>query len=119
MLACGSCGMSFPFNPLNTTDADALADVPLRTPISGVNGYVSFMETGDEKFYGCGETGAVWRSDYNLHRDIELIMNRYPHRRLCYVQTDNGWTANAQEPPNMDELIDQEEKEELRNFEQD
>lgn len=120
MLECGNCGMSFPFNPSCTALFDEEPqEIPIRTPIPGSHGYVSFVDDEDEKFYGCGETGAIWRNKENLSRDIEAIINKYPHRKKCYLKTGSGWIANSNEPSNMDELIDQEEVEELRRFERD
>ncbi len=111
--------MSFPFNPSVSGKLDDSPDLPIRTPLSGSHGYVSYMESEDEKFYGCGETGAIWRKEESLFRDIELIIKKYPHRTNCYTHTENGWIANSKEPEDMDNLIDQEEVEELTDFERD
>ena len=119
MLECANCGMSFPFNPSSPRESDNSSDIPIRSPLSGAHGYVSYVDSEEENFYGCGETGAIWRNEENLFRDIELIIKKYPHRSSCYTKTKNGWIANSEEPENMDELIDQEETEELIEFERD
>ena len=119
MLECENCGMSFPFNPSAPGELDKTSDSPIRTPISGSHGYVSYIDSENEKFYGCGETGAIWRKEENLFRDIELIIKKYPHRTSCYTQIENGWIPNSNEPENMDDLIDHEEVEELKKFERD
>ncbi len=119
ILECRNCGMSFPINPSVLGELDEISPKPIRTPISGSHGYVLFIESGDEKFYGCGETGAIWRQEENLFRDIELIIKKYPHRESCYNKTENGWVSNSEEPDNMDDLIDYEDVEELTGFERD
>tara|TARA_R110002050_G_scaffold80311_4_gene171827 strand:- start:2289 stop:2750 length:462 start_codon:yes stop_codon:yes gene_type:complete len=119
MLECTNCGLSFPFNPSALGESDNSSDIPIRTPLSGVHGYVSYVGSVEENFYGCGETGAIWRNEGNLFRDIDLIIKKYPHRASCYIKTKNGWIANSEEPENMDELIDQEELEGLVGFDRD
>lgn len=119
MLECRNCGMSFPFNPSAPGELQDTSDTPIRTPLSGSHGYSSYIDTEDEKFYGCGETGAIWRKEENLFRDIELILKKYPHRASCYTKTENGWIANSVEPDNMDELIDKEEVDEITEFQRD
>jgi hypothetical protein len=119
MLECRNCGLSFQFNPSVPGELDKTSELPIRTPISGSHGYVSFIDSEDQKFYGCGETGAIWRQEENLFRDIELIIKKNPHRKLCYTQTENGWVSNSEEPDNIDDLIDHEEVDELNEFERD
>lgn len=119
MLECANCGMSFPFNPSALGESDNSNDIPIRTPLPGAHGYVSFVGSEEENLYGCGETGAIWRNKGNLFRDIELIIKKYPHRAHCYIKTKNGWIANTEEPENIDELINQEETEELMDFDRD
>jgi len=118
MLNCPHCGLGFGLNPLESDDLKN-DEFNIRTPISGVHGYVSIIDDDDEKFYGCDETGAIWRHKTNLFRDIELIIKRYSHREFCYKHTIDGWTNNPMEPDNIDELIDNETNEEIESFERD
>ena len=89
----------------------------MRPPIPGYHRYISFVDSKDEKFYGCGETGAIRRDENNLFRNIALIIKKYSHRELCYSKTESDWIANADEPDNMDELIDQEDVDEITDIE--
>ena len=119
MLECGNCGISFSYNPLALKELDKTDEIAIRTPISGSHGYISFVDLDNEKFYGCGETGAIWRDKSKLFRDIEIIINQYPHRALCYKKTNSGWIANSEEPDNINELIDQEVVADLMSLERD
>lgn len=120
MLECGNCRWPFPFNLISIeTPKKEAQSILIRTPIAGSHGFISFVEDEDGDFYGCGETGAIWRKEKNLLRDIEIIVKKYSHRKLCYSKTVFGWIANPNEPENMDELIDTEVIEELNKFERD
>jgi ribosomal protein S27AE len=33
-------------------------------------GVISYLDDGDERFWGCGECGNIWHSRYALDRDI-------------------------------------------------
>src|SRR5690606_25898255 len=113
---CPNCGMSFDFNP-SDTNVNVENELPLRTPISGSHGFISFIEDNEGNFFGCDETGAIWRQEKNLFNDIDLIIKKYPHREKCYLRTQNGWIANPDEPENMDELIDIEDVEKIDKYE--
>lgn len=118
MLDCPNCDMSFDFNPTDNSD-NVEHELPLRTPISGSHGFISYIEDNESDFFGCGETGAIWKQEKNLFNDIDLIIKKYPHREKCYLKTKNGWIANPDEPENMDDLIDKEDVENLDKYERD
>ncbi|MFT7156384.1 MAG: hypothetical protein ACI8Q1_001394 [Parvicella sp.] len=92
---------------------------PVRTPLSGSTGYISFIDDDSESFFGCGETGAIWKKKENLFRDIEKIISLYPHRKDCYVKKDESWFANSNEPNNIIDLIESEEDVDLAEYVQD
>ncbi len=120
MLECNKCGLSFSFNPLSICGlVEEINEMPLRTPISGSHGFVTIVETKDGTFYGCSETGLIWRHQESLFRDIGLIIKKYPYRESCYKMTKSGWIANSDEPSNIDELIDKEIIEDIDDFERD
>ena len=120
ILECVNCRISFSYNPTSPVLLRQKYDeTPLRTPLSGSHGYISRVYSENDKFYGCGESGAIWRHEENLFRDIDLIINNYPHRRLCYLRNNSGWISNPEEPNNMDELIDNEDSVEFTDLERD
>ena len=90
-----------------------------RTPISGCDSYVCYVAEHEPPFWGCGETGAVWFKTTSLFRDIEKIIQRYPHRKAFYIKGEKGWLPNPDEPENIEVLIAAEEYEAIDNFLQD
>lgn len=118
MLSCSSCGLGFPVNPQDVS-APYVADEELtwRSPIPGSHGLVSYIENDDEaSFYGCSETGAVWFTREAFHRDIEAVIRKYPHRSGFYRKVNNRWYPVAEEPENIEELIDSEEVEDIDSY---
>ena len=104
MLECKSCGLYFDLN-LNKLKKQSLESLLLRTPFSGSLGFVSFIDDGSKSFYGCGETGIIWKEKTDLYKDIEQIILKYPHRKKVYLNKCGEWIANPDEPKNIDELI--------------
>ncbi|ULC59691.1 hypothetical protein MBM09_01640 [Flaviramulus sp. BrNp1-15] len=119
MLKCQNCELTFPYNPISIEFEKQTQELPIRTPIPGSHGFISLVNNDNENFYGCGETGTIWKRQKNLFRDIEQIIKKYPHRELCYLKTKDGWIANPNEPNDMDKLIEQETFERLTKFEMD
>lgn len=79
-----------------------------RCPNPGCDGYVSYVNDGDEAFYGCGEDGVVWHDQQTFFGAIDRIVASYPHRSECYIKEKEGWSPNPTEPSDMEELIHQE-----------
>lgn len=119
MLTCRNCGLGFGVNPTTLLHPEPNEALPLRTPLSGIHGFISLIEDDSEIFYGCGASGAIWRDKKNLNRDIERIIKKYPHRKDFYLFKNGEWIANPDEPNNTDELIDSEAIEAFDNFEMD
>lgn len=119
MLSCPNCGLGFGINPFEETSKKNDDQILFRTPISGSHGFISIVNNAEGSFYGCGETGAIWRKEENLIRDVKKIIELYPHRKLCYIQNDSTWVANQNEPENIEELINTETEEIFDNFERD
>ena len=119
MLTCDSCGLSFSYNligEINMNDKFDLSKYSWRSPIGGSHGFVSYIEDTDGNFFGCGETGAIWKTKEAFYRDIERIINKYPHRRHFYKKVGADWLPNNNEPKNINQMIDMEETEDLVNF---
>ena len=57
MVDCSNCNRTTGFNPSEPEKSNLKKESPVwRTPVSGINGFVSFIEEADgESFYGCGE----------------------------------------------------------------
>jgi len=108
MLHCDKCGLDFGYNPKNE-NSDFKKELVWRCPISGCHGHVSFVEDFEDKpFYGCSETGTVWYEKEDFYKDIEKIIQKYPHRKNCYENRDNEWLPKACD---IEDLIDTEEDE--------
>ena len=89
-----------------------------KTPISGCDGYVSFIDNGEgESFYGCGETGAIWRSKEAFYRDIESIISKYPHRKHFYEFKDGEWIPVNDVSEEIEDMIETEDEETLTDYE--
>lgn len=118
MLHCESCGLGFGVNPqdLNQIEKDD-NELIWRSPISGSHGFVSYISNLDEKtFYGCSDTGVIWTTKNSFYKNIEAIINKYPHRSSFYVKIDGDWYPSKEEPENIDELIDKEDIEIIDNY---
>ncbi|WNJ17900.1 hypothetical protein [Pontibacter sp. G13] len=118
ILKCQKCPSHTPYN-LTQNPEPTLEQPAFRTPILGVNGFVSLIDDGEDTFYGCGETGAIWKEKQNLFRDIEKVIRANPERSKCYIKKGDEWLPNPAEPENMDEIIESEESEGFGSFEQD
>lgn len=104
MFECPHCKRHFDTNP--SKGKREQEPPPWRTPIAGVIGYVSLIEDEQEgTFYGCGETGEIWRTEEAFFKDIEQIIATYPHRKYCYQKTGNQWESVSNEPLDIEELI--------------
>ncbi len=121
MLECKECGQSFSINPQNSEEPNDFHNNPdlLRTPLSGCLGFVSLIEDENDFFYGCGESGAIWKKKENLFRDIENIIEEYPHRKNCYSLLNNEWVPNKNEPKDIEDQITKEKLYKLDNYTQD
>lgn len=107
MLECPCCGLSFGINPSGISVSIA-AYLPLRTPLPGCLGFISELTDDSGPFWGCGESGAIWRKKENLYRDIEKIIQLYPHRSSAYIKINSEWLANPNEPDDLEDLIAEE-----------
>lgn len=118
MLPCKSCGLSFSINPQDLDSSDSkIKETTWRSPIAGSHGFVSFVDNVSEKpFYGCGETGVIWSTRDSFYKDIESIINKYPHRSSFYKKTGDDWFPAKDEPKNIDELIDSEDLEHINTY---
>ncbi len=112
MLECGVCGFGHPVNPQDLGGVVVLeAEFSWVTPLSGVYGFVSFVdnEGGEGGFYGCGETGKVWSTKEEFYIAIEQIIERYPHRALFYRKENEDWFPVEEEGSvDFEKLIDSE-----------
>ena len=117
MLECPNCNSSTDFNPNEGTIKVEEEQLIWRTPISKINGFVSLITDEDEVFYGCGESGFIWRTKEKFYESIEEIIRKYPHREFCYRKQNGDWLPNEDEPINIDELIDSEEGGDIRGYE--
>ena len=115
MIQCNKCGVDFAYDINDTADEFELI---WRTPILGSHGYVSFIND-DEPFYGCSETGAIWKSKKSFFKDIEKSIEKYPHRKLFYKFHEEEWLPVDKEPENIEELIDSEDIEEIDSYSRD
>lgn len=77
----------------------------IRCPKKRCCGFVNQVDD----FYGCGQCGNVWFSANDLKQDIELILQKYEHRKYCY-QLDNMLLARPadDEPKNYEMLVENE-----------
>ena len=112
LVFCPNCDFSFMPNEYENLVAENFV---WRSPISGSHGFVSFVDDGENKFYGCSETGAIWYDQENFFKEINNIIKKYPHRKKFYIKNGNKWIPSDVDI-DMDELIDLEEKESLHNF---
>lgn len=120
MLKCKLCYQWFPFDPQTINGDKNISrkkEVIWRSPISGVLGYVSFVENKEESFYGCGETGIVWFEKEEFYKAIEEIIIKYGHRKGCYTKVNDEWLPSPNEPDNIDDLIREEDFDDLSSFE--
>ena len=117
MLRCANCAHYTDFDPFEG-GADGVGEsISWRTPVSKINGYVSLVEDGANRFYGCGESGFIRRTREKFYQSIEAIIERYPHRKYCYQKVGGDWFPAEREPSNMDDLIDTEEENDYDEFE--
>ncbi len=120
-LLCETCGSNFRCNP-STETADSFLPIDnnpvLLCPVSGCHGYVSFIDYDDdeESFFGCSDSGDVWFEENNLFKDIENIIERYPHRKDCYDLLDGRWLPAEDQPKNIDKLISSEKKDKQDSY---
>ena len=92
-------------------------EISWKPPISGCEGYVSFIDNGeDEPFYGCGETGIIWRTKEAFYRDIENIIFKYPHRKHFYEFKNGEWMPVDEVSGDIEDLIETESEETLTDF---
>lgn len=76
MLECPECYKD-PIDPANLLSHDAQRDEknindseePIECPICH-GGIVSYIDNGDEKFWGCGECGSIWLTKKSLNEAI-------------------------------------------------
>lgn len=117
MIECHSCKKFFSLNPQVEQQPDlGAADFAIRTPIAGCCGHTTYVNDGDEAFYGCGETGAVWRTKEALNRSVEQIVKRYPHRTEFYVRLGDSWISSDIEEERASTLIGQETRDDLSSY---
>jgi len=116
MVKCPNCGLSFGVDPEHLNDSIQNDSLAWRTLLSGVQGFVTLVDEQDDSFYGCGETGAIWKSKEFLFRDIDRIIERYPHRSMFYVKSSGGWIPAKDEPDLFNQLIGLEDMEELNSY---
>ena len=117
MIKCSSCGLSFSINPQNLNyNVETNQQKTWRSPISGSHGFVSYIEDEDRAFYGCSETGAIWYNKDNFFIEIKKIIERYPHRNGFYDFLDGEWYPAENEPDDIIQLIDSEDRENLTNY---
>lgn len=117
-LFCEFCNDTFDYNPTDNSNPSIKSDeIVWRCPVSGCHGFVSFVE-GDssEGFYGCGETGDIWKNKNNFFNEIERIIKLYPYRKASYIKNGSEWLPNDKEPNNIDDLIDLEEEDTFKDY---
>lgn len=76
-IKCPECFKTVPINPKNLfskyppkdSDTKNLDAEPIKCPICQ-DGIISYIDDGDEKFWGCGECGNVWFSKESLNEAI-------------------------------------------------
>jgi hypothetical protein len=99
-------------------ESNSESELSWKTPISGCEGYVSFIDNGeDEPFYGCGETGVIWRTKDAFYRDIESIISISPHRKHFYEFKNGEWMPVDDVSEDIDDLIEAEDEETITNYE--
>jgi ribosomal protein S27AE len=77
-IECPECYKDVPINPNDLLPKEYQKDEDLKNhtaeniqcPICG--GIVSYVDNGDEKFWGCGECGNIWFSRNVLDEEIAL-----------------------------------------------
>lgn len=116
MLECSNCKWHTDFNPSSTLIVSPNKEIQWRTPVSKINGFVSYIDNDEEKFYGCGESGFIWLTKERFYKSIEEIIAKYPHRNDCYKKVNGEWLPNKDEPDNIEDLIETEEEDNLEDF---
>ena len=116
MLECSICKRHTDFNPNSGVICKKDDSIAWRTPVSKINGYVSYIEDEGDSFYGCGESGFIWRTKQNFYKSIVQIIEKYPHRMACYKQINKDWFPSENEPQNIVELIASKEENSYEDF---
>jgi len=72
MLTCNLCRYSVSINPLDLLgEKDRVSEDPIRCP-KCLDGYVSYVDDGVVKFWGCGECSNIWDNLKDLENDAIL-----------------------------------------------
>lgn len=118
MVDCSNCNRTTGFNPSEPEKSNLKKESPVwRTPVSGINGFVSFIEEEDgSNFYGCGESGFIWLTKERFYQSIEEIIEDYAHRADCYKKVGNDWLPSDEEPQDIDDLIEAEDDNDLEDY---
>ena len=77
IIECPECYKDVPIDPTNLMSKESQKDEVLKKqtaeniqcPICD-EGIVTYIENGEEKFWGCGECGNVWFTKDSLEKDI-------------------------------------------------
>jgi DNA-directed RNA polymerase subunit M/transcription elongation factor TFIIS len=78
MLACSECFKDIPINPEDLLSFESQKDKPVQgikyqgetCPICKED-IISYVDDGDEKFWGCGECGNVWFKEKDLEKELK------------------------------------------------
>jgi uncharacterized Zn finger protein len=88
MLKCPNCGSH---SSVSIVEEPPEPEVTYRCPVAGCWGWVSEVDDGGDKFWGCGECGSIWRSLASLEKEITAIVARFPYRRKSYRKKGAHW----------------------------
>ncbi len=75
---CPECYRHVPINPKDLLSREPQRDEGRENTNAEViecpichDGIVSYIDDGEEKFWGCGECGNIWSTEEDLNKDIE------------------------------------------------